>query len=77
VDDSCLGNSGRADFGVLIRNGGRDWIFGFSGFLGITNNTLGELMSLYHGLKIARASNYHCFFRHFDSKNVGSRYQRV
>jgi ribonuclease HI len=70
VDDSCLGNSGRADFGVLIRNGGRDWIFGFSGFLGITNNTLGELMSLYHGLKIARASNYHHFFRYFDSKNM-------
>jgi hypothetical protein len=64
------GNPWRVDFGVLIRNGGGDWVVGFSGFLVITNNTFAELMVLYHGLKIARASDYHCFLCYFDSKVV-------
>jgi ribonuclease HI len=38
--------------------------------LGISNNTLDELMTLYHGLKIARASGYHRFFCYSDSKTV-------
>ncbi|PNX83362.1 ribonuclease H [Trifolium pratense] len=70
VDGSCLGNPGRAGFGGLIRNGGGEWIVRFSGFLGIANNTLAELMTLYHGLKIARASAYHRFFCYSDSKTV-------
>jgi hypothetical protein len=59
-----------ADFGGLIRNGGGEWIIDFSAFLGISNHTLDELMALYHGIKIARASDYHGFFCYFDSKTM-------
>jgi hypothetical protein len=33
VDGSCLGASGRTDFGGLIRRGDGSWIIGFSGNL--------------------------------------------
>ncbi|GAU44585.1 hypothetical protein TSUD_136320 [Trifolium subterraneum] len=64
VDDSCLGDSSRADFGCLIREGDDSWIIGFNGFLGISNNTFAELMAVFNGLKIARERGYtriHCF----------------
>ncbi|CAJ2665276.1 unnamed protein product [Trifolium pratense] len=64
VDGSCLGDSGRAGFGGLIREGDGSWIIGFSGFLGISNNTFAELMAVFHGLKIARERGYrriHCY----------------
>jgi ribonuclease HI len=70
VDGSCLGNPGRAGFDGLIRNGYGVWIVGFSGFLGIANNTLAELMVLYHELKIARAHGYCRFVCYSDSKTV-------
>ncbi|XP_058776527.1 alpha-ketoglutarate-dependent dioxygenase abh1-like [Vicia villosa] len=38
VDGSCLGDSGRAGAGGLIRKGDGSWVIGFSCFLGIADN---------------------------------------
>ncbi|MCI22455.1 ribonuclease H protein, partial [Trifolium medium] len=54
------GDPERANFGGLIRHGDGKWIIGFSGYLGIANNTFPELMALYHGLKIAREAGNSC-----------------
>jgi hypothetical protein len=65
VDGSCLGDSGRAGFGGLVREGDGSWIIGFSGFLGISNNTFAQLMAIFHGLKIARergCRRIHCYY---------------
>ncbi|PNX61434.1 ribonuclease H, partial [Trifolium pratense] len=70
VDGSYLGSPGRAGFGGLIRKGSGECIIGFSGFLGIANVILAELMALYHGLKIARASGYNHRFCYPDSQTV-------
>ncbi|CAJ2644087.1 unnamed protein product [Trifolium pratense] len=70
VDGSYLGSPGRADFGGLIRKGSGECIIGFSGFLGIANVILAELMALYHGLKIARTSGYNHRLCYPDSQTV-------
>jgi ribonuclease HI len=70
VDGSCLGDPGRAGFGGLFRYGDGEWISGFSGYLGIANNTFAELMALYHGLKIAREAGNNRLFCYSDSKTV-------
>ncbi|GAU39885.1 hypothetical protein TSUD_69330 [Trifolium subterraneum] len=70
VDGSCLGDPGRAGFGGLFRKGDGEWIRGFSGYLGVTNITLAELMAVYHGLKIAREAGYNRLFCYSDSKTV-------
>ncbi|GAU47984.1 hypothetical protein TSUD_272290 [Trifolium subterraneum] len=66
----CLGDPGRAGFGGLFRKGDGEWIRGFSGYLGVTNITLAELMTVYHGLKIAREAGYNRLFCYSDSKTV-------
>ncbi|GAU33259.1 hypothetical protein TSUD_333820 [Trifolium subterraneum] len=70
VDGSCLGDPGRAGFGGLFRKGDGEWIRGSSGYLGVTNITLAELMAVYHGLKIAREAGYNRLFCYSDSKTV-------
>jgi ribonuclease HI len=70
VDGSCLGDSGRAGFGGLVREGDGSWIIGFSGFLGISNITFAELMAIFHGLKIARERGYKRIHCYSDSQTV-------
>ncbi|KAK7269582.1 hypothetical protein RIF29_22314 [Crotalaria pallida] len=53
VDGSSMGNPGRAGFGGLIRNYEGDWICGFAGHFGISNNIHMELLAVLHGLKLA------------------------
>ncbi|XP_045810247.1 uncharacterized protein LOC123904656 [Trifolium pratense] len=60
VDGSCLGAPGRAGFGGLIRRGSGDWIVGFSGFLGVADNTYAELMIVLD-LVTKGYSNFHCY----------------
>jgi ribonuclease HI len=70
VDGSCLGDSGRAGAGGLIRSGDGSWLIGFSCFLGIADNTYAELMALYHGLNLAMYNGYTYICCYSDSKAV-------
>lgn len=58
MDGSSLGNPGRSGFGSLVRNMKGDWIIGFSGACGITNNVNAELLAILNSLKIAWNSGY-------------------
>lgn len=70
MDGSCLGDSGRAGAGGLIRRGDGSWVIGFSCFLGIANSTYAELMAVYHGLNLAmnNGCTYICCYS--DSKTA-------
>ncbi|CAJ2646723.1 unnamed protein product [Trifolium pratense] len=70
VDGSCLGTSGRTGFGGLIRRSDGSWIIGFSGYLGLKDNTFAELMAIYHGLKIARDLGFSSILCYSDSQTV-------
>ncbi|KAI4297021.1 hypothetical protein L6164_036933 [Bauhinia variegata] len=56
-DASAIANPGSTSFGGVIRDDQGIWIAGFSGKLGNTLVSLGELRSLFHGLKLARHLN--------------------
>lgn len=70
MDDSCIGNLGRVDFGGLIRNFDGSWITGFSGFIGISNNIHAELLALLHGVKLAWHKGFCDIICYSDSMNV-------
>jgi len=70
VDGSCLGEMRKVGFEGLVRKGDGSWIIGFSGFLGISNNIVVELMAMYHGLKMARNLGYYRIICYSDSQNV-------
>lgn len=50
VDGSCTGNLGRSGFGGLVRRGDGSWIIGFTGFVGVSNNLLPELLAISPGM---------------------------
>ncbi|KAK7268980.1 hypothetical protein RIF29_21693 [Crotalaria pallida] len=53
VDGSAFGNPGRAGYGGLIRSNIGEWICGFAGYFGISNNIHMELLAILHGLELA------------------------
>lgn len=53
VDGNSIGNPGNSGFGGLIRNSCGEWITGFSGFCGFSNNMNAELLAIAHGLNQA------------------------
>ncbi|CAL5187559.1 unnamed protein product [Lathyrus oleraceus] len=53
VDGSSLGSLSVLDFGGFIRNIDDCWVHGFTGNIGYSNILLDELMTLYHGLRMA------------------------
>ncbi|KAK2411871.1 hypothetical protein QL285_047114 [Trifolium repens] len=55
VDGSCLGSSGRTDFGGLIRNNKGYFLSGYSGFIqGSSDIMLAELYVIDQGLILAK-----------------------
>ena len=69
VDGSCLCD-GRAGAGGLIRIGDGNWVTGFSGFMGIANNTYAELMTLFFGVKLANNMGCNQVCCYSDSKTI-------
>jgi len=53
VDGSSLGNPCISGFGGLLRNEDDAWIHGFAGNIGFSNILHAELLSVYHGLRMA------------------------
>lgn len=51
VDESSLGNPGRAGFGAVIRNGNGRWVEGISGYIGTAKILKAELHGILAGLK--------------------------
>lgn len=68
VDGSSIGNPGRSGFGGLLRDAHGQWLGGFSGFCGITNNTKAELLAIDYGLKMAWETGHHRLIYESDSK---------
>lgn len=58
VDGSSFGNPGRSSFGGIFRNSYGEWMWGFSGFCGISTNLNVELLAIYHGLDMAWKAGY-------------------
>ncbi|KAK7255918.1 hypothetical protein RIF29_29346 [Crotalaria pallida] len=59
VDGSSIGNPGPAGYGGLIRNRDGEWLCGFAGHFGISNNIHMELLAIFHGLECEfNAPNY-------------------
>lgn len=57
-DRSSLGNLGRSEFGGVIRNSLREWIYDFSCFYGYTANLNAELFAIFYGLDTTWRSDY-------------------
>ncbi|KAK7258939.1 hypothetical protein RIF29_24531 [Crotalaria pallida] len=58
VDGSSLGNPGHAGYGDLIRNAQGEWLCGFVGHVGVSNNIHMELLVVLLGLQLAWDSGY-------------------
>lgn len=68
VDGSSFGNPGGSGFGVLLRNMNGDWIVGFSGFCGLSNNMNAGLLAIAQGLSIAWNAGHREVICETDSK---------
>ncbi|CAL5211192.1 unnamed protein product [Lathyrus oleraceus] len=53
IDGSSLGNPGVSDFGGFIQNVDGDWVHDIAGNIGYSNILHVELMTIYHGLRLA------------------------
>ena len=58
VDGNSRGNPGYAGFGGLLRNDNGQWIFGFHGSVGISDNLLPELMVICMCLRLVWARGF-------------------
>ncbi|CAL0306241.1 unnamed protein product [Lupinus luteus] len=67
IDGSSFGNLGRTGFRGLICCARGLWIFGFSGYVGLSTNMHGELKSILHGLTHVWDSGFRNVICHSDS----------
>ena len=53
VDGCSKGNPGRAGIRGLLRGDNSQWLVGFIGYIGVSDNLLPELMAIRYGLLLA------------------------
>ncbi|KAK7259161.1 hypothetical protein RIF29_24760 [Crotalaria pallida] len=58
VDDSSMGNPGRAGYGGLLRDINGSWLCGFAGQYGVSNNIHMEILAIFYGLEVAWNRGY-------------------
>ncbi|KAK7243459.1 hypothetical protein RIF29_38256 [Crotalaria pallida] len=55
VDGSAMGNPGEAGLGGVFRSEDGDWLCGFSGHIGFTNNLHMEILAILQGLRLPKS----------------------
>ena len=70
VDGCSKRNLGKAGIGGLLRGDNGQWLFGFIGFIGVTDNLLTKLMAIRHGLVLAWEKGFHRVYCESDSKEA-------
>ncbi|CAA0842636.1 Unknown protein [Striga hermonthica] len=81
TDGSSMGNPGQSCFGAVLRNHEGVWIEGISGNIGISDNSLAEVVAILEGLNLAvarRCTTLTCLLRlargsPADSKGIRSK----
>ena len=70
TDGSCVGRTGKAGCGGIIRDENGDWVAGFVRHIGLTNSFVAELWGLRDGLILCCDLNIPCVIVEVDAKVV-------